>query len=75
MREYTTTDIRNVAFVGDAGADKTLLAEALAQNANSISTKGSIEKGAMVTDFDDLEKTPAFPYILSRCLRSWCMAG
>ena len=56
MTEYTTTEIRNVAFVGHAGAGKTLLTEALAHNAGAITAKGSIEKGTTVTDFDDLEK-------------------
>jgi len=56
MTEYTTTEIRNVAFVGHAGAGKTLLTEALAHTAGAITDKGSIEKGTTVTDFDDLEK-------------------
>ena len=43
MTEYTTTEIRNVAFVGHAGAGKTLLTEALAHTAGAITAKGSIE--------------------------------
>jgi elongation factor G len=56
MSEYTTTDIRNVAFVGHAGSGKTLLTEALVHQAGLVTEKGSIEKGTTVTDFDELEK-------------------
>ena len=56
MAEYTTSDIRNVAFVGHAGAGKTLLTEALAHIAGATTVKGSIEKGTTITDFDDLER-------------------
>ena len=56
MAEYTTSNIRNVAFVGHAGSGKTLLTEALAYTAGAIPAMGSIEKGTALTDFDDLEK-------------------
>ncbi|MBO67756.1 MAG: elongation factor G [Acidiferrobacteraceae bacterium] len=56
MAEYTTSDIRNVAFVGHAGSGKTLLTEALASMAGAIPSMGSIEKGTTLMDFDDLEK-------------------
>jgi elongation factor G len=38
-----TTDIRNVALVGDSGAGKTLLAEALLLEAGAVRQKGALE--------------------------------
>jgi len=43
----TTADIRNVALVGDSGAGKTLLAEALLLEAGAIRQKGVIDSDAL----------------------------
>jgi elongation factor G len=48
----STADIRNVALVGQAGAGKTLLAEALLFQAGAIRAKGSLARGTTVCDFD-----------------------
>jgi elongation factor G len=53
---YTTHDIRNIALVGNAGAGKTLLLEALLLQANVIRTRGSLQRGTTVSDFDPQEK-------------------
>jgi elongation factor G len=53
---YSTVDIRNVALVGQAGAGKTLLAESLLLEAGAIRTRGSLERGTTVCDFDPQEK-------------------
>jgi len=53
---YTTADIRNIALVGQAGAGKTLLAEALLAQTGAIKTKGSLARGTTVCDFDPQEK-------------------
>ncbi|MEE2804395.1 MAG: GTP-binding protein, partial [Pseudomonadota bacterium] len=42
MADYTTTDIRNVALVGHAGAGKTSLAEALLEKAGAIHSLGRV---------------------------------
>ncbi|MGI9246915.1 MAG: elongation factor G [Steroidobacteraceae bacterium] len=53
---YTTQDIRNVALVGQAGAGKTLLAEALLAQSGAIRSKGSLARGTTVCDHDPQEK-------------------
>lgn len=53
---YTTNDIRNIALVGQAGAGKTSLIEALLYGAGAVGTQGSVEKGDTVCDYDPLEK-------------------
>lgn len=56
MSAHTTADIRNIALVGQAGAGKTSLAEALLNAAGAKTTRGEVEKGDTVTDFDPLEQ-------------------
>jgi len=51
-----TSDIRNLALVGHAGAGKTLLAEALLLEAGAIRAKGNLVRGTTVCDFDPQEK-------------------
>src|SRR4051812_25147022 len=53
---YATADIRNIALVGQAGAGKTLLAESLLLAAGVIRSRGSLERGTTVCDFDPQEK-------------------
>ncbi len=56
MSAFPTDRIRNVVFVGQAGAGKTSLIEGLLQHAGRIGTAGSIERGNTVSDFDPLEQ-------------------
>jgi elongation factor G len=53
---YTTQGIRNIALVGSASAGKTLLSEALLLQAGAIRSKGSLQRGGTVSDFDPQEK-------------------
>ncbi len=48
--------IRTIALVGQAGAGKTALAEALLARAGAIPAPGSVERGTTVCDYTPLEK-------------------
>ena len=56
MGQYTTANLRTVALVGHGAAGKTTLAETLLAVTGAISTRGSVEKGNTVCDFDPQEK-------------------
>jgi elongation factor G len=48
--------IRSLALVGQTGAGKTSLAEALLHKAGAIGAPGSLERGTTVSDFDPMER-------------------
>src|ERR1700730_11405401 len=53
---YTTQGIRNIALVGSAGGGKPLLLEGRLLQAGAIRSKGSLQRGTTVSDFDPQEK-------------------
>jgi elongation factor G len=57
MASYATGNIRTVALVGQGGAGKTSLAEALLLKSGTIKEAGTVERGTTVADFDPLEKS------------------
>jgi elongation factor G len=58
MKEYSTTNIRNIALASHSGSGKTMLAEALLFFTGGINRQGEINAGTTVSDFQDEEKTP-----------------
>src|SRR5687767_7466568 len=53
---YLTQGIRNIALVGTAGTGKTLLLESFLLQAGAIRSKGSLQRGTTVSDYDPQEK-------------------
>ena len=56
MSQKPSTSIRAVALVGHGAAGKTTLTESLLAASGAIKSRGSIEKGNTVCDFDPIEK-------------------
>ncbi len=56
MGQNTTVNLRTVALVGHGAAGKTTLGETLLAAAGAITSRGSVERGNTVLDFDVQEK-------------------
>ena len=56
VQEPDIQAIRTIALVGQTGAGKTSLAEALLCQAGAIGAPGSLERGTTVSDFDPMER-------------------
>lgn len=56
MQDFTTDSIRTIALVGQSGAGKTSLVDAMLFRARNIKQPGTIEQGNTVCDYDPQEK-------------------
>jgi elongation factor G len=73
MGQTATSNLRTVALVGHGAAGKTTLAESLLAAAGAISSRGAVEKGSTVCDFDPQEKE--FGHSLNAALASFSWQG
>ena len=73
MGQTATSNLRTVALVGHGAAGKTTLAESLLAAAGAIASRGAVEKGNTVCDFDPQEKE--FGHSLSSALASFSWQG
>ncbi|NOY37583.1 MAG: elongation factor G [Chlorobi bacterium] len=55
MKTYQTKEIRNISLLGNAGAGKTTLAEAMLFNGGVIERRGSIDQKNTVSDYNPVE--------------------
>jgi elongation factor G len=51
MKEYNSSDIRNLAIVGHGACGKTILSEAVLANGGIVNRIGSIESGSTASDY------------------------
>lgn len=55
MKTYESSEIKNIALLGNAGSGKTLLAEAMLFNGGIIDRRGTIESKNTVSDHNEIE--------------------
>lgn len=55
MKDYKTSEIRNISLIGNAGSGKTTLAEAMLFQGGIINRRGDIASKSTVSDYRDIE--------------------
>jgi elongation factor G len=56
MKNYQTSEIKNLALLGNSGSGKTTLAEAMVFESGAISRKGDIHSKNTISDYKPIEK-------------------
>ncbi|MEZ5673660.1 MAG: GTP-binding protein, partial [Thiotrichaceae bacterium] len=72
MPDDRTENLCNIALVGQSGAGKTTLAEALLYHAKVLPNQGRVEDGNTVCDYDPMEKS--YAHSLTATVASFDMA-
>src|ERR1051326_7223987 len=71
MREYRSSEIRNIAVVGHGASGKTSLVDALAFVSGSAKRHGSVKDGTALTDYSAEEIERGFSINLSPAFAEW----
>lgn len=71
MKVYQTNEIKNIAILGNSGAGKTTLAEAMLFEAGVIKRRGSVKTGNTVTDYFPVEKEYGYSVFSSIFSLEW----
>ena len=71
MKDYATTNIRNIGLVGHGGQGKTILAEAMLYISGATDRMGKVENGNTVMDFDPEETKRGLSISLSMAPVEW----
>lgn len=56
MKKYPTNEIKNIVLLGNAGAGKTTLAEAMAFEGKVVDRRGTVEGENTLSDYSEIEK-------------------
>ncbi len=68
MKNYQTSEIKNLSLMGASGSGKTTLAEAMLYESGVIQRRGSVEQGNTVSDYFPVEKEygySVFPTVMN----------
>ncbi|HEY6218994.1 MAG TPA: GTP-binding protein, partial [Gemmatimonadaceae bacterium] len=71
MREYRSSEIRNIAVVGHGASGKTSLVDALAFVSGSSKRHGSVKDGTALTDYADEETERGYSINLGCAFAEW----
>src|ERR1043165_5812193 len=71
MREYRSSEIRNIAVVGHGASGKTSLVDALAFVSGSSKRHGSIKDGTTLTDYTPEETERGYSINLGCAFAEW----